>query len=159
MIVNLNIEYPPNFILELLKTIGPGLIGLVPFFYNVLTEERRKESEKKEITLRQLYNFTQDYYISSLNYSLSVNKDSQEKEKIKDAIYNNRMNFRKVLLKSRKYLKRNEYKVINELKELLLNLDQNILYKLDDKNEKFKNVYDILSQTYETTIEMLNEYI
>lgn len=159
MVISINVESPPNFILELLKIMMPGLIGLIPFFYYVLSEKKRKENDKKDMILNQLYNFTQDYYLLTLNYSFSVNKETKEKDKIKDSIYKNRINFRNILLKSKKYLKPQDYHELNVLKDLLLNLDQNILCKFAGKDEIYDSKYDIVLNTYNKIIDILNDYI
>ena len=47
MFFTFNTNCTPNSILEILKIIIPGVIGLIPFFYNVLTDKKRKEKELK----------------------------------------------------------------------------------------------------------------
>lgn len=151
-------EQTLNFILELTKIVLPPIIALIPFIYNVCTEEKRNLKNKKEMKIETLYNNLQTYYNCSMNLSFAQ-KNVSEKEKIEELIYNNRINFKTSLNKAKKYFKKNELKKINELVDLILNIDMNTLCELKGKDFLYDNAYENISKTYNEVIDILNVYL
>lgn len=156
------VEYTTSSFFEILKIIAPGIIGLIPFFYNVFTEEKRRKKEIKIIVFKQLYESLQNYSLSSLsNYLVDTDRiEDDRKGMISNLLYEQRINYRNFLIKSKRYFNQDDFKKINEIKEQLLNLNQNTIAKLQGKKEPFENIDCIkIKQLSQECLEIINEYI
>lgn len=159
MIISINLNYSQNSFLEIVKICIPAFIGLIPYFAKLYIDERRKSEYKKEQSIKQLIESLQNYYLSTIDFYFSVNSKSQNKDEIKDIIYNNRINYRNILYKVKKYLKKDEFETLERLKEELLNLDQNILCHLEGKENIVDPKYDETRTNYKKALTFLNALI
>lgn len=159
MIISINLNYSQNSFLEIVKICIPAFIGLIPYFTKLYIEERRKKEYKKEQAIKQIISSLQNYYLSTIDFSFSANSESQNKDEIKDIIYNNRISYRNMLYEVKKYLEKDEFKILENLKEGLFEIDQNILCHLEGKKDIFDSKYDIVLANYQKALAFLNALI
>lgn len=152
MILSINLNYFQNSILEIIKICIPALVGLIPYITTLFIDERRKNEYKKEQSINQVIEYLQNYYLSTISFSFSANSQTKNKDEIKDIIYNNRANYRNILYKVKKYLRKDEFKTLDNLKEELLNLDQNILCHLEGKEDIFVPEYHEVQKNYQEAL-------
>lgn len=155
MMLSINLNYFQNPFLEIVKICIPAFIGLIPYFTKLYIDGRRKNEYKKEQSIQQIITSLQNYYLSTISFSFSANSESKNKDEIKDLIYDNRISYRNILYKVKKYLKKDEFKTLNKLKEELLNLDQNILCHLEGKEDIFAPEYDEAQKNYQNALTFL----
>ncbi len=159
MILSINLNYFQNSFLEIVKICIPAFIGLIPYFAKLYIDERRKSEYKKEQSIQQVITSLQNYYLSTTSFSFSANSESKNKDEIKDLIYDNRISYRNILYKVKKYLKKDEFKTLENLKEGLFELDQNILCHLEGKKDIFDSKYDKVLANYQKALAFLNALI
>lgn len=159
MILSINLNYSQNSFLEIVKICIPAFIGLIPYFAKLYIDGRRKNEYQKEQSIQQMITSLQNYYLSTISYSFGTNSERKNKDEIKELIYNNRISYRNLLYKVKKYLKKDEFKILDNLKEELLNLDQNILCHLEGKEDIFAPEYDEAQKNYQKAVAFLNALI
>ena len=155
MILSINLNYSQNSFLEIVKICIPAFIGLIPYFAKLYIDEERKNEYKKEQSIKQLIESLQNYYLSTTSCSFSTDSEQKNKDAIKERIYNNRISYRNLLYKVKKYLKKDEFETLEKLKEGLFELDQNILCHLEGKEDIFAPEYDEAQKNYQKALTFL----
>lgn len=159
MMLSINLNYFQNPFLDIVKICIPAFIGLIPYFTKLYIDGRRKNEYKKEQSIQQIITSLQNYYLSTISFSFSANSESKNKDEIKDIIYNNRISYRNMLYKVKKYLKKDEFETLENLKEGLFELDQNILCHLEGEKDIFDSKYDKVLANYQKALAFLNALI